>query len=199
MKKTLLFLVGIICCNVVLAENAESVTQALLKQTMDRGIEILKQDSADVDTKINEFEVLLKKQCHTDLMAKLVLGRSGWMKLPADRRSDFIHAFIQMVTSSYYSKMDMADLSTVKIVYGENKEVSPVKRAIYAQIKDDTDTYHLEYKFAYLNDRWGIYDLEVEGISLLASYRAEYADYLAQHTGSELIEMLEKKAKEVTQ
>ena len=119
------------------------------------------------------------------------------MKLSKEQRPEFIHVFIQMLTSSYYSKMDMADLSSIEISYGENEEVSSKKRLLKAELKDDAGTYHLEYKFAYIDDRWAIYDLVIEGVSLLASYRAEYADYLTQHTGAELIEMLNQKVEEI--
>jgi phospholipid transport system substrate-binding protein len=147
-----------------------------------------------VEGKINAFENLLNEQCHTELMAKLVLGRSGWAKLSPEQLPEFIHEFIRMMTCSYYTKMDMADISTIKISYGDNEEVSPVKRVINATIADDVNTYRLEYKYAFLDGRWGIYDLVVEGVSLLASYRSEYADYLTQHSGAELIAMLRQKA-----
>ena len=199
MKKFLLFWVGVCVCSGVWANDTEAITQKLLKQTMDRGIEILQEESTEFDAKIDAFEVLLEEYCHTELMAKLVLGRSGWVKFSKEQRSEFIHVFIQMLTSSYYSKMDMADLSSIEISYGENEEVSPKKRLLKAEIKDDSGTYQLEYKFAYINDRWGIYDLVVEGISFLASYRAEYADYLTQHTGAELIDMLNQKVEEICQ
>jgi len=200
MKKGILFFVGLVpSSSVAFPEDSAAITQSLLEKTMDQGIEILKDDGLDRDEKFIAFEGLLKERCHTELMAKLVLGRAGWSKLSQEQYPEFIHTFIQMMTRSYYSKMDMADVSTVKVTYGENAEVSARKRVATASVEDDTSTYALEYKFAFLDERWGIYDLEVEGVSLLASYRSEFADYLAQHTGAELIEMLRKKAEGVVE
>lgn len=199
MKKLLLLLAGCFVCCSVFADDAAAVTLQLLETTMDRGIEILKDDSMCMEGKINAFEELLNKKCHTELMAKLVLGRSGWMKLSPEQRPEFIHAFIQMVTRSYYTKMDMADVTNVEIIYGENQEISANKRTLQAVIKDEAAQYEVEYKVALIDGRWGIYDLVVEGISLLASYRSEYADYLAQHSGAELVEMLQQKAAAVTE
>ncbi len=197
MKKIVLFVVGLLVCGGAWANDAEAITQELLKQTMDRGIEILQEEASSFDVKMDAFEVLLKEHCHTSLMARLVLGKSGMAKFSKEQRAEFTDVFIQLLTSSYYNKMDMADLANLEVSYGENKEVSTTKRVIGASIKDNNGTYHLEYKFAYGNGRWGIYDLGVEGISLLASYRAEYADYLNQHTGAELIEMLSQKVEEL--
>jgi len=199
MKKILLVLVGLVVCSGFAAEDASEVTQRLLKETMDRGIEILKDASLDDDHKMTTFQGLLRERCHTELMAKLVLGKSGWTSLSEEQRPEFISAFIQMMTRSYYTKMSMADLSTVEISYAENEEISAKKRVLKAFIKDETDIYHLEYKFALIDDHWGIYDLVIEGISLLASYRSEYSDYLKQHSGAELIELLEQKVAEVSE
>ena len=193
MRKFILLLVGLVACCGFAAEDSAVVTQQILEETMDRGVEILKDESLGFDHKMDAFEVLLKGRCHTDLMAYFVLGRSGWSQLSAEQRPEFIDSFIQMVTRSYYTKMDMADVLTVKIVYGSNDEISETKRALNAVIKDDVTEYHVKYKMALRSGRWGIYDLEIEGISLLLSYRSEYADYLKTHSGAELIEMLQQK------
>jgi len=199
MKKIILVLVGLVAYTALAAEDATEVTQRLLKETMDRGVEILKDESLDSDHKMATFESLLKERCHTDLMAYLVLGKSGWTSLSKEQQPEFISAFIQMMTRSYYTKMSMADQSTVEISYAENKEISAKKRVLKAFIKDEMNIYTLEYRFAFRGDRWGIYDLSIEGISLLASYRSEYSDYLKQHSGAELIELLEQKAATVTE
>lgn len=195
MRKILLILAAMGCLySPGFAEDAAVVTQQLLQDTMDRGTEILTNGALSVDQKMEAFEVLLKERCHTELMAKLVLGKSGWAALTEEQKPEFVSAFIQMVTRSYYNKLNMADVSVVKIAYGENEELSPVKRTLKAQVSDASMSYGLEYNFAQIDGRWGIYDLKIEGISLLASYRAEYSDYLVQNSGESLIALLKQKA-----
>ena len=197
MKKILLSILSVLFAGGAFAqEDASVLTQQILEKTINRGTEVLKDESMDFSEKMAEFERLLKTCCHTDLMAKLVLGKSGWSKLSEEEHPEFIDAFIQMVTRSYYSKLDMADVSSVEIIYETNNAISPVKRLLTTTVADDDQSYSVEYKFALIKGEWGVYDLVIEGISLLASYRSEYADYLVSHTGAELIQMLRDKAAE---
>jgi len=190
MKKFLLVLVGLFVCSGFVFADPASVTQQHLKETIDQSLEILKNAELSYDEKMFSFEALLKERCHSELMAKLVLGRTGWSKLSEEQQPEFISLFIQMVTRTYYSKMDMADVSDVVFSYGKNMELSGKKRVLETVVEDESGSYHVDYKFALIGGDWGIYDLKIEGVSLLASYRSEYSDYLKQHSGTELIELL---------
>ncbi len=190
MKKFLLVWVGLFVCSGFVFADPASVTQQHLKETMDQSLEILKNAELSYDEKMFSFEALLKERCHSELMAKLVLGRTGWSKLSEEQHPEFISLFIQMVTRTYYSKMDMADVSDVVFSYKKNIELSAKKRLLETVVEDESGSYHVDYKFALIGEDWGIYDLQIEGVSLLASYRSEYSDYLKQHSGTDLIEML---------
>jgi phospholipid transport system substrate-binding protein len=48
------------------------------------------------------------------------------------------------------------------------------------------------YKLYELNNTWKIYDIEVEGVSIIRSYRAQFDEFLQSGTIEDLILKLEK-------
>jgi phospholipid transport system substrate-binding protein len=197
MKRILLALLAGAVCSSVAAEDGAALTQKILEKTINRGTEVLKDESLDFTGKMDEFEVLLRECCHTDLMAYTVLGKDRWMQLSDQQRTDFIATFIQMVTRTYYSKLKLADVDSVVITYEGNESISPNSRILTAKVRDNTGEYAVQYKFAQVDGRWWVRDLVIEGISLIASYRSEYSDYLQTHSIDDLIAMIREKAAEV--
>jgi len=194
MKKTIFILM---CClffsAVARAQDAGVATQDILQSTIDRSVSILSDTNTSLDQKKGSFDVLLQEVCQPDLMAKLVLGRDGWSALNEEQQKDFIALFIQVLTRSYYNKMDMADVSKVKISYVGNEELSPRKRELKTIVADEQNEYKVNYMFALIDGKWGVYDMVIDGISLLTSYRSQFSDYLQQHSAQELLQMLREK------
>jgi phospholipid transport system substrate-binding protein len=179
------------------AQDAETITQDMLKHTIDRSTSILSDEETTVEQKQDAFDVLLLEVCQSDLMTKLALGRAGWVELSEEQRKEFISVFIQVLTRSYYNKMEMADISSVNISYTGNEKLSANKRKLTTVIADDVSSYRVEYMFANYGGRWGIYDMSIDGISLLTSYRSQFADNLKNHSAIELLEELRQKVAEL--
>jgi phospholipid transport system substrate-binding protein len=51
------------------------------------------------------------------------------------------------------------------------------------------------YKFYRANGVWGVYDVEIEGISLVRSYLNQFREFLSKGTIDDLIQELEKPEK----
>lgn len=194
MNKTILLVLScLFLSGVVLAQDAQELTQTMLEQTIERSTSILSDTQTSVEQKQEAFDVLLQEVCQADLMTKLALGRSGWTDLSEQEQDEFISVFIELLIRSYYNKMEMADMSTVNISYTGNEELSDKKRKLKTVIADDVATYHVDYMFAWHGGRWGIYDMSIDGISLLTSYRSQFSDNLKQHSAVELLEQLRQK------
>lgn len=197
MKKFfVMLLAGLMVCGASAQEDDAAVTHRILVDTIDQGTALLKNEALDFEQKMDAFEVLLRDCCHMELMAYTVLGGGRWKQMTDEQRSEFISAFIQMVTRSYYSKLDMADVSSVEFTYGENEAAGPSRRILKTVVADADNSYSVDYKFAKIKGEWWVRDLVIEGVSLIASYRSEYSDYLQTHTIDDLISMLKEKAAE---
>lgn len=174
-------------------ESAKLATQAIMERTLNQGIAILKDSQTTDAQKLGLFDGLLEENCHTDLISMLALGKTGWAAMNEQQRVEFTKAFFELMKRTYYGKLSQLDVSHVTVLYKGNIELSPTKRNLQTSMKNSGSGFSVDYKFALRNDRWAIYDMEVEGISLLASYRSQFDDFLKTKSPAELIKSLESK------
>ncbi|MFA7172757.1 MAG: ABC transporter substrate-binding protein [Kiritimatiellia bacterium] len=179
-------------------ESAKSATQDIMERTLNQGIAILKDSQTTDAQKLGLFDGLLEANCHTDLISMLALGKAGWAALDAQQRVEFTKAFFELMKRTYYGKLSQLDTANVTIIYNENSEISATKRSIKTTMRNTGSGFSVDYKFTLRNERWAIYDMEVEGISLLASYRSQFDDFLKIKSPAELIKSLESKEQSFT-
>jgi len=167
--------------------DAKAETDNILKKTISQGIEILKGKETSDAQKLKLFDGLLDQSCHTDLMSMLALGRQGWGVFKTEQRKEFTIAFVNLMTRTYYSKLNQADVTNVKVEYKDNIEISKSKRTLKTLMSSSDNGFEVCYKFALRKGRWAVYDMEVEGISLIASYRSQFTDFLKSKSPAELL------------
>jgi phospholipid transport system substrate-binding protein len=184
-------LMGVLASSVCLADEVEQ-TRKVLESMVAKGVAILKDPQLDSAGKQKQFDGLLEESGHLELMAKLALGKNGWESLSEADRPAFVKSFTDVVKRSYYDKLADQDTATFSTEYTGNESLGKGKRALTAVMKSANTQIAVIYKLCLRDERWGIYDVDVEGISLVASYRAQFDDYLAKHAPADLIEELKK-------
>ena len=194
MKKHIFVIAGLLLAAVICRADEKSETQEILSRTIDTGISILKNKESSDDCKLKEFDKLLTENCHTDLMAMLALGKKGWVSFEPEQRTQFISSFLNVMTRSYYSKLNQVDVSHVSVDYKENVQTGKTKRTIKTVMKNSGEGFNVDYKFALRKGSWAIYDLEVEGISLIASYRSQFTDFLKTKSAADLLTELKNNS-----
>jgi len=198
-KKTAIFLsAALLSVTGFCQDDAAKETRKILEETINQGVDILKCKESSDEQKLKAFDGLLLKSCHTDLMSMLSLGKSGWEIFSPEQRTEFTTSFVNLMTRTYYTKLKQADVTDVKIDYKDNIELSKSKRSIKTVMGQAGDGFNVDYKFALRNDRWAIYDMEVEGISLIASYRSQFTDFLKTKSAAALLTEMQSNEQEFT-
>ena len=60
----------------------------------------------------------------------------------------------------------------------------------------DRETYPVAFRMLEENNRWVVYDVLIEGISMIKNYRDQFRDILAKNSPQELIDRVKAKAEE---
>lgn len=196
MKKKRVVLFALCVAAFISRGDEKSETHAVLSRTLDAGIAILKNKESSHEQKLDAYNKLLIENCHTDLMAMLALGKAGWTALKAGQRDEFVSTFLSVMTRSYYNKLNQIDVSGVAVDYRENLKTGKTKRTLKTVMKSSGDGVVVDYKFTLRRGRWAVYDLEVEGISLIASYRSQFTDFLKTKSALELLTELKQNSKQ---
>jgi phospholipid transport system substrate-binding protein len=104
-------------------------------------------------------------------MSKRTLGRHWDQRTPAERQ-DFARLFTDLVQRSYFSKID--EHGSEKTVFrGETTEGDDVIVQTKLLLAHGAQM-PLDYAMHNISGRWRVYDLSIDGISLVANYRAQF-------------------------
>ena len=104
-------------------------------------------------------------------MAKRSLGPHWTARTPAER-SEFVALFTDLMQQSYISKVDQH--GGAKMIY-RSETVDGDHAVVQTAIPlSNGNQMPLEYRMHNADARWQVYDLRIDGISLISNYRAQF-------------------------
>ncbi|MCX7119301.1 MAG: ABC transporter substrate-binding protein [Legionellales bacterium] len=178
---------------------AQSSPVPMLKQTAQQIIGSLKnhQGALHHDPKIVHQAIRTYLLPHIDVegMSRSVLGRQAWMKATSAERLAFEHEFTQLVIRTYAAPL--AEYS------GETVSFTPIRGNLDGRFvrvnsviqRPNGQRIPLSYNLVSKADGWKVYDLSVEGVSLLQSFRTQFSNILQQGTMHDLLEQMRANKK----
>ena len=193
-------LVVLIACQCVSADskdpndpNYPNDPRELLRVKWDAVVTVLKNKEIDQDAKEKKINKIVNSIFDFPLMAKLALGRKHWPKLTPPQREKFTRLFIEMLRTSYREK--------ISFYTDENVLFKPAvknKRSVFVpvELKSRDDKVDILYKLRKVEKRWKVYDVNIQGISILKTYWSQFDDILSRGTVEDLLSRLEKRPTE---
>lgn len=161
----------------------------LLRTKWNAVISVLQKKDIDEKAKEKQVSKIVSPIFDFPLMAKLALGRKHWPKLTPPQREKFTRLFVERLKTSYREKVALYTNERVsfkpavqkkKIVYIPMELISKDKKIV------------MLYKLRKVDKRWKIYDVEIQGVSILLTYRSQFDDILRNGTVEDLLSRLEK-------
>jgi phospholipid transport system substrate-binding protein len=126
-----------------------------------------------------------------ELMARLSLGKKHWSGLSQDKKVRFTELFINRLKASYLSNFNL--YTDEKVLYDPSVQVkNKIHAPTYLVSKDKKIS--ILYKFYKAQENWKIYDLEIQGVSIIRSYRSQFSSILESGTIDDLLLKLENPA-----
>jgi phospholipid transport system substrate-binding protein len=107
--------------------------------------------------------------------------------VPEADSARIIDRFVQRLQESYLEKLDLYTDEEV-VVDDAKKE----KNRIYVitHLITEDDKMEMVYKFRKTGEGWLVYDIEILGVSIVQTYRSQFAGFLRDHSSEELLERL---------
>lgn len=179
-----------------------SASQALatpiedVRKTVDEVVRIV----ADKDMKKNDQKRrnALKKSISLIFdyseMARRSLGKH-WNQRSAAEKKQFVDLFATLLENSYAGKIE--SYNNEKIVYiKENLEAdhAEVKSKVITAKRDE---FTLDYRLSNHNGKWMVYDVVIEGVSLVSNYRSQFNRIITANGYGELVKKLQNKSNEL--
>ncbi len=123
-------------------------------------------------------------------LSKMVLGRN-WKRLSSSQQAEFIGLFKKLLMNVYLDRI--LAYTDEKIRFTKENFLSDDKVEIQSEIITQTKTIPVYYRMIIKNKKWKIYEVIIEGVSLVHNYRSQFRNVLRKKTPQELIEMLKRK------
>jgi phospholipid transport system substrate-binding protein len=127
-------------------------------------------------------------------MSKRALARH-WAPLSPDKKKRFTELFSELLENSYVSKIE--SYGGEKIVYLPEQvdgDITVVKSKLVTQAGTEIP---IDYRLQKEGDRFKVYDVVIEGVSLVANYRSQFNKIITQSSFDELVKKMEQKQLEV--
>jgi phospholipid transport system substrate-binding protein len=118
-----------------------------------------------------------------------------WQPLTEQQRTEFTHLFSDLLERSYISKIEL--YGGEKILYtNERVEADTANVATRIVTKNGTEV-PIDYRMLRRGDRWLVYDVNIEGVSLVANYRTQFNKIIQTASYAELLEKMKAKQREL--
>lgn len=172
----------------------------IIVATIDRGIKILEDPSMQGFDKFQERKdklwAILTPVFNFEETSKRALGHH-WKNRTDKERKEFVSVFTNILRDIYLGKTD--SYSGGKFIY--IREVVRGKRGKVQTNFITSDQKKIVVDFSMRNNgtTWKVYDITIEGVSMVGNYRSQFNSILAKSPFEDLMEKLYKKRDEFAQ
>lgn len=168
----------------------------VLKSASNQMIAALERNKSRLDNSNVIFRIvnrILVPHVDANRMAALVVGPQQWRRSSPQQRRQFVSQFKQLVISTYAAALSSYNGDHVRFYplhsnYNARRTIN-VKSVI---IRRSGQRIPVNYNLRRAGNTWKIYDFSIENVSMVRSYRAQFASVLASSGMSGLIHRLTK-------
>jgi phospholipid transport system substrate-binding protein len=163
-----------------------------LKARVERVIQLLEDKSLDSERRRAEIRKVADEIFDFQEIAKRALGRH-WNQRSPQEREEFVGLFSELLEHAYLSKIEQ-QYSGERVSYtGESIDGDQASVRTKIVTRQGTDV-PIEYRMLRAPGGWRVYDVVVEGVSLVANYRTQFNRIIETASYSELLSRLRSRA-----
>ena len=174
------------------AWGAGAPTQAV-KETIDQVLSVLDDETLKDPTRKDErrekLEAIVGQRFDYEEMAKRTLA-AYWRKVSAEKQQEFVVLFQQFLSNSYAGNID--EYSGGEVTYVKER-----LKGDFAEVQTKVITpkvqIPLDYRLLKKQEKWGVYDVVIDGVSLTKNYRGQFSRIIKSSSFDALLDKLRSK------
>lgn len=163
-----------------------------LHSTINCVLECLKNGDSK-ETKRQEIMTTITTAFDFPLMSKLSLGKRSYSKLTEDEKAQYTDLYISQLQNSYLDKLELYSDEKIEFekAYMEKKRI-----VIPTKVISGADVITMNYKmYKSKKGAWKVFDVVIEGISVISTYRSQYTSILKDGSVSDLFAKMKEQQK----
>jgi phospholipid transport system substrate-binding protein len=120
-----------------------------------------------------------------------------WAARSQAEREEFVQLFGDLLERSYISKIELYGGEKIRFV---GEAVDPDGAIVRTRLVTKQDTeIPIDYRMHARGDRWLVYDVLIEGVSLISNYRTQFNKIITTSSYQELVKKMKTKQEEFLQ
>ena len=176
----------------------EMTPKEALKTPIDSIIGILKDPAYQDKTKKSEQRAKIWEQVPEIFdfqeMGKRSLGKYGNM-FNDKQKEEYVGLFTKLIGNTYLDKVQ-AEYNGEDVVFTGEEMITPDKAVVNTVIPRKTIEIPINYSLKKDDGKWRVYDVNIEGVSLVKNYRSQFASILRSDSADAFLTKLKEKVKE---
>ena len=169
-----------------------------LKRSTDRVLQLVQDPALKAPGKTgvrrNQIRAVANEIFDWQATGKRALARH-WQPLSAAQRAEFSALFADLMERSYVGKIEAYTGETIRY---PGEDVEGDEATVHTKLVTKSNTeIPIDYRMAKEGDRWRVYDVVIEGVSLVGNYRTQFNRIIAQQGYDELVKKMKTKQQEL--
>ena len=176
--------------------SANALKQDEIKEQMTKKIDdvlvVLQKKDLNKNEKAQEIIKIIDEVFDYELMARIALGKETWDTLSSQKQKEFTKIFETKLKNSYTEKLELYNDQKVKIL--DLKPYNKTRLQLESELVGKEGVYQINYNFYNKSkdgEQWLIYDVDLVGVSIIQTYRQQFAGLLKEKTFDEMLTLLE--------
>lgn len=193
---------GVICVLALLGGVAVQPAVAggateVMKSTIDEVLKIIQdkelKQSPRAEERRQRLEQVVGDRFDYQEMSRRALG-APWNTLSDKDKQEFVALFKTLLTSSYSDKVETYSGEGVQYL---NERTEKDYAEVRTKVLTGKTEIPLDYRLLNKGVEWRVYDVVVDGVSLVNNYRGQFSKILRSSTFPDLVEQLRKKSDKI--
>ena len=168
------------------------------KETVETGVNKVLKTLADPafkaksnDAKVTEIGNVIGEVFDFMELSRRTLGRE-WKKMKPDQQKEFVELFEKLLLGVYADRL--LAYTDQKILFDKEKMLKKGRAEVQSYlVLSDGRKVPIFYRLTNKSGQWRVYDLIIEGVSLVRNYRTQFREIIAKDSPEKLLEVLRKK------
>ena len=146
------------------------------------------------DAKLADIRKIINEIFDYQELSERTLGRD-WKKFKPEQQTEFVDLFSKLLENVYADRI--LAYTSEKIEYGKVTELRKDQVEVESYIiTTDNKKVPLFYRLIQKDGNWRVYDVVIEGVSMIKNYRGQFREMLTNKTPEDLLQTLREKVKE---
>jgi phospholipid transport system substrate-binding protein len=169
-----------------------------VKAAVDRVLKVVQDPElkkpANTDKRRAQIREVARSLFDFPAMAQSSLARH-WAQRTPEQRKQFVELYADLLENSYVSKIEA--YGGEKIVYEAEKVDGDIVEVRSKVISQRGTEIPIEYRLRKDGDRWEVFDVKIEGVSLVQNYRSQFNHIITRSSYDDLVKRMQAKQLEV--